>query len=87
MCVGEGEKKKEKKKDNTLPWESEGQVGERRARLQPAAPQQAPSLRAGYHCKCETCSGGLWPWPRALGEETSPERAWSHTVPSDDGCC
>lgn len=81
----ENNKNIEKKK--TLPWVSGGQVGEQRARLQPAAPRQAPSLRAGYHCKCETCSGGWWPWPRALEEETSPERAWSRTIPSDDGCC
>lgn len=80
-------RRKKKNNPNTLPWESEGQADERRARLQPAAPQQAPSLRDGYHCKCETCSGGWWPWPRALEEETSPGRAWSHTVPSDDGCC
>lgn len=71
---------------NTLsPWESEGQVDGQRAHPQLAEPQQAPSQRAEYHCRCGTYSGGWWPLPRVLAEGTSPEKAWSHTAPPVGG--
>lgn len=69
-----------------LPLGTVGLVVGHKAHRLPAVLQQGQSPRVECHCKCETCSEGWWPWPAALIEGTSPERAWLHTVPPTDVC-